>query len=196
MLPAVQALIIPTAPGGKNGPWVVRPTLATHFGAVAIMAAVTFPLITRPLQRLWKREDAALGTRYDPLRGRPVKRVLLFVAAFLLLAVYASALAFYLFSWTTIGPAGIEDHLPWKTVNHSFQDIVSLETIPDGERSESISQNGPWYSIKFKSGRSIRLSDDIEGCTRDELSAMTTYIAEQSGLEWEQRKDSVPQGRR
>ena len=55
LLPAIQSLIIPNAPGGNNEPWVVRPILAFHFGAVAVMAAVTLPLLSRPLQQLWKR---------------------------------------------------------------------------------------------------------------------------------------------
>jgi hypothetical protein len=190
ILPAIQALIIPNAPGGPNGPWVVRPIMAIHFCAVAVMAAVTVPFILRPIQRVWARQDAALGSRHDPFHGRPLMRVLFFVKGFLLLAVYASALVFYLFSWTIIGPNGIQQSLPWTTLNHSFQDIVSLETIPDGERSESITQNGPWYSIKLKSGRFISLSDANEGCTRDELSAMTTFIADRSGLAWARRSDA------
>jgi hypothetical protein len=189
-LPAIQSLIIPNALGGRIGPWVVRPILAFHFGAMAVMAAVALPLIGRPIEKLWAREDAALGTRYDPFHGRRVKRGLFFVKAFLLLVIYASALVFYLLSWTKIGPDGIEEHLPWTTLTLSFQDIVSLETIPEGERSESITQNGPWYSIRFKSGRSISLSDDNEGTTPDELRAMTTYIADRSGLRWTRRSDA------
>jgi hypothetical protein len=186
ILPVIQWLIIPNAPGGESGPWVVRPILACHFGAVAVMSAVTLPLITRRLRKLWRREDAAS----NPFAGRPLIHGLFFVKASLLFAIYASALVFYLFSWEMIGPDGIEQHLPWTTRKHSFQDIVSLETIPDGERSESIRQNGPWYSIKFKNGRSIDLSDDNEGCTHDELRAMATYIADRSGLTWERRSDA------
>jgi hypothetical protein len=190
LLPAIQSLIIPNAPGGRNGPWVLRPIVAFRFGAMAVMAAVTVPLLTRPLRRMWAREDAALGTRYDPFHNRPGKRVLLVVQGFLLLAIYASALLFYLFSWEIIGPDGIEQRLPWTTRHHSFQDIVSLETIPDGERSESITQEGPWYRITFKSGRSISWGSDNEGCTRDELSAMATFIADRSGRAWARRRDS------
>jgi hypothetical protein len=156
------------------------------------MAAVTLPLITRPLRRRWAREDAALGTRYDPFHHQPGKRVRIVIVGVLLMAIYASALFFYLFSWEVIGPDGIQQRLPWTTLIHSFQDIVSLETVPDGERSESITRDGPWYSIKFKNGRSIDLSDDNEGCTRDELSAMTAFIADRSGLAWARRQDSRP----
>lgn len=192
ILPAVQSLIIPSAPGGKNGPWVLRPILAFHFGAVVMMAAVTLPLITRPLWKVWTREDAASGTRYDPFRGQPIKRALLIVKALMLLVIYAAGLLFYLLSWTVIGPDGIEQHLPWTTLNHSYQDISSLETIPSGEWSDSVSKDGPWYSVKFRGGRSITLSEDNEGTTLDELTAMTAFIAERSGRAWVRRSDSRP----
>jgi hypothetical protein len=184
ILPVIQWLIIPNAPGGGNGPWVVRPIVAFHFGAMVVLSAVTLPLITR-LLKVWRR-DPALGTQHD----RSLIRVPLIAKGLLLLAVYAIGLVFYLFSWNMIGPDGIEEHLPWTTRKHSFQDIVSLETIPDGERSESIHQDGPWYSIKFKSGPSITLSPDNEGSTDDELRAMATYIADRSGLTWERRSDA------
>jgi hypothetical protein len=190
VLPAIQLLIIPTAPNGDNGPWVVRPILAVHFCATVAMAAVTFPLLTWPLQQVWNRKDAALGTRYDPFHGRAAKRGFLLVKSFLLLAIYASGLVFYLFSWTMIGPDGIEQRLPWTTQKHSYKDILWLETIPDGERSESITGDGPWYSIKPKSGRSITLSEDNEGSTLEELLAMTSYIADGSGLRWMRRTDA------
>lgn len=189
-LPALQSLIVPSVPGGRNGPWVLRPILAFHFGAVVVMASVTVPLITWPLWKVWAREDATLGTRYDPFQGRPVKRALLVVKSLLLLAIYAAALLFYLLSWEVIGPQGIEQRLPWTTLNHSFQDISSLETIPNGERSESIRQDGPWYSVKFKGGRSFTLSEDNEGTTHEELTAMTAFIAERSGLVWARRSDA------
>lgn len=190
VLPAIQSLIIPTAPGGRNGPWVVRPILAFHFGAMAVMAATTLPLIIRCLQKAWRREDAALGGRYDPFRNQPFKLRLIIVRGFLLLAVYGAALVFYLFSWTKIGPEGIQEHLPWTTLHLSFQDIASLEMVPEGERSESLRKNGPWYSVEFESGRFITLSDDNEGITRDELRAMAVYIADRSGRAWVRRRDS------
>ena len=192
LLPVIQSLIIPNSPGGKSGPWVVRPILAFHYGAVVVMSAVTLSIAMRPLQRVWKRQDAILGTRYDPLHGRSVRHVFLLVKSFLLLALYASALVFFLFSWVSIGPDGIIQRLPWTELNHSFEDIVSLETIPDGQRSESNKQNGPWYSIKFKSGHSIHLSDANEGMTRADLQAMTTYISDHTGIAWAKSDDAHP----
>ena len=190
MLPAIQSQIIPDATGGTNGLWVLRPIFAFHFFAMGVMTSVTVPLIARPLKRKWKHEDAALGSRYDPFAGRPVKRALFMIKGVLLLIVYAAAPMFYLLTWETIGPDGIEQHLPWTTLHHSFQDIASLETIPNGERSESLNQVGPWYSIKLRSGRSITWSLDNEGITQDELTAMTTFVAERSGLAWARRSDA------
>ena len=190
MLPGIQSQIIPDAPGGTNGPWVLRPILAFHFGAVAVMACVTVPLIAGPLKRKWKHEDAASGSRYDPFAGRPVRRAIFVFKGAVLLIVYAAALMFYLLSWETMGPGGIEQHLPWTTLHHSFQDIASLETIPDGERSDSLKQNGPWYSIRLRNGRSITWSLDNEGITQDELTAITTFVAQRSGLAWARRSDT------
>lgn len=44
--------------------------------------------------------------------------------------------------------------------------------------------------IYLKSGRSLTLSDDNDGATRNELSAMTIFIANSSGLEWTRRSDA------
>lgn len=190
MLPGIQSKIIPHVASGPSGPWVLRPPLPFHFGAMAVMTSVTVPLVAGPLRRRWKHEDAALGSRYDPFAGRPVKRALFVLGGTLLLILYASALMFYLLSWEIVGPDGIEQHLPWGTLHHSFQDIASLEAIPAGQRSDSLKQDGPWYSIKLRSGRSITWSLDNEGTTQDELTAMTTFVAQRSGLAWETRSDA------
>lgn len=190
MLPGIQSTIIPHVTSGPSGPWVLRPILASHFCAMGVMTSVTVPLIMVPLKRKWKREDAALGSRYDPFAGRPVERARFVFRGALLLIVYATALIFYLLSWETVGPDGIEQHMPWGTLHHSFQDVVSLETIPDGERSESLKQNGPWYSITLRSGRSITWSLDNEGTTQDELTAIATFVSQRSGLAWATRSDA------
>lgn len=190
MLPAIQSKIVPNAAGGANGPWVVRPILAFHFAAVAMMASVTLPLVAGPLRRKWKHEDAAIGSRYDPFAGRPVKRKLYVFKGIFLLVVYAAAPMFYLLTWETIGPDGIKQHLPWTTLHHSFQDIASLETIPDGERSDSLNQDGPWYSILLRSGRSITWSLRNEGTTQEELTAIAKFVAQRSGQAWVRRGDA------
>src|SRR4051794_36685179 len=66
MLPSIQSKIIPATPDGANGGWVLRPILAFHFGTVAVMTSVTFPVLTISLRKAWKRQDAALGSQYDP----------------------------------------------------------------------------------------------------------------------------------
>jgi len=190
MLPALQSLVIPSAAGGRTGPWVLRPIVAFRFGAMAMMSCVTVAVIMPRLRRVWDREDAVLGTRYDPFSRQPLKRALVVLQSLLLALLYAAALIFYLFSWDVVGPDGIEEHLPWARLTHSFQDIVSLEMIPEGQRSDSISRNGPWYSIKLRSGRSITLSDDNEGITPEELTAMASFVANHSGLVWARRGDA------
>jgi hypothetical protein len=189
MLPALQWLVRPRAPGGANGPWVVRPITAIHFGAMAVMTSVTVPILAGPLRRRWEREDAALGTRHDPFGGWSGLRAAFYLKGFLLLLIYGAALAFYLFSWTVIGPDDITQRLPWTTLHHSFADIVSLETIPDGQRSDALSQNGPWFSINLRDGRSITLSDDNEGMTREDLAAVTAFLVKRAGRAWVTRSD-------
>ena len=74
-------------------------------------------------------------------------------------------------------------------MSYSFEDIESLETIPNGARSESNRKNGPWYAIQMRDGRKITLSEDNEGITPDRLRDITTYISEKSGLTWTLRHD-------
>jgi len=190
LLQLIQSQVIPKGVGGDNGPWVIRPILAFHFGAMAIMTAVSLLILLAPLQRKWKREDTAAGTRYDPFTDQPLKQIRFIVASLLLLIVYGASLLFYLFSWTTIGPKGIVEHLPWGTLNHPFTDIASLECIPDGMRSATLQQDGPWYSINLRSGRSIRLSLDNEGLTSKDLIAVKEFVAARTRLAWAKRTDA------
>lgn len=192
VLPLFQSLFIAEALGSSDGSWVVRPTTACRYGAMATMAIVTCPFLLRPFQRAWAREDAESETRFDFFHDRPQKRRLLIVKGFLGFAVYASGLVFYLSSWTTIDVEGIQERMPWGRLNHSFQEIASLETVPDGERSESLVQNGPWYSINLKSGRRIWMSLDNEGSDRETLQSLADFIARRSGLTWVRRRDSRP----
>ena len=192
LLPIIQSHLIPSAPGGRNGPWIVRPILAFRFGAVAILASVSGPLLLRPLTRAWQRDNAALGTRYDPFADQPFQRIRMLFGGFVLLAVYASALVFYLFSWKFIGPVGIEEHLPWETRTHAYREIAALQMLPEGQRSDSLRKNGPWYEIRFHNGRHMNFGEDNEGATRDSLAAIAAFIAEQSGLKWQARPDARP----
>ena len=189
-LPSLQAKFLPEAPGGESGPWLVRPITAVRYGAMAIMAAATMPFIIRPLRKVWDQEDKEMGSKYKPLHKRPWEFAAVAIKATALFVVYGAALVFYLFSWTLIEPDGIKQRLPWTTLNHSYDAIASLKTIPDGERSESLIQNGPWYSVRLTSGRTIPLSPANEGTTPEELQAMTQFIAKQSGQDWEKWEDS------
>jgi hypothetical protein len=190
LLPGVQSLIIPGAPGGANGPWVIRPHVAFHFGAVAVLTALSLPVLLIPLLRRWNRTDAAAGTRFDPFRDRPVKMAALLVGGTLLLVIYGVSLAFYLFSWTMVGPGGIEPRRPWGRRHYTYAQIESLETIPEGMRSEALRQNGPWYSLKFRDGFHTEWSLDNEDMTPEDLTAVTTFVAARSGLPWARRRDA------
>lgn len=190
LLPGIQSLIVPAAPGGANGPWVIRPILAFHFGAVAVLTAVTLPALLTPLQQRWSRLDAEAGTRYDPFRDRPASRFGLLLKAGLLLVIYAASLLFYLFSWTTVGPGGIEQQLPWGRRSYTYQQVATLETIPEGMRSEALRQNGPWYHLEFRDGLHTNWSLDNEGLTPDDLTAVTAYVSARTGLPWSRRSDA------
>ena len=125
-----------------------------------------------------------MGSTYDPFRDQPIKRVLFVLKGALLLLIYAGGLVLYLGSWTVIGPAGIDEHLPWTTRHHSFQEILSLQHVPDGHRSEAYKQNGPWYRLGLPGDRSIWLGLDNEGTTRDDLAAVAGFVAKRTGLSW------------
>lgn len=189
VLPGVQRLILPRATGGVSGPWVIRPINAFHWGAMVVLSAVTMQLICGPLRRRYRKEDAALGTRYDPYHGR---HAALYIKAGLLLVLYAAALAFYLFSWTGIGPGGIDEHFPWTIRHHPFPEIAALETNSTRARSWA-SPGGPEHSIRLQSGRTIEFSLDNEGVTTDDLDVLTKFISSQTGLAWQERSD--PRGR-
>lgn len=190
VLPVMQSLIIPRATGGSSGPWVIRPILAFRFGAAAVLTCVTLPVVMWTLQRVWRREDGSSGPEANPLRGRSIGRGLLLLKGLILTLLYALGLIFYLSSWTRVGPAGIEQRLPWGVLEHPFSAIASLETIPAGWRSDVLVQNGPWYSIRLRSGRVVTLSTDNEGTTRVELVQIAEFISQRSGVEWEIRGDA------
>ncbi len=190
LLPYAQSWVLPTAPGGLQGPWVIRPIVAIHACAMAALACLTVPLVSLPLRRIWNRRDHEVGTQYTPFRGRPVKFVGLLLAGVFLLLLYSAALVFYLFSWTVVGPEGIGERLPWGFKNYAYTDIVLLETIPPGMHSESIAQDGPWYCVELKGGREIKLSLDNEGLAETELRAIAAFVAERCRMTWQRRPDA------
>jgi hypothetical protein len=104
---------------------------------------------------------------------------------------YAVPLVFYLFSWSVVGPAGIEEHLPWGRRSYSFDQIAFLETIPSGMHSSKVPGDGPWYFVRFVDGRTFGFGDE-EGCSEADFSTIATFIAGQSGQAWRVRPDAQP----
>jgi hypothetical protein len=186
VMPWIQVLFIPKAVGGAKGPWIIRPILAMHVCACFIAAAVSMPLFTRGLRERRKAQDAAAGTRYDPFRRHPLLKIVHF-KGYLLILVYAAALLFYLFSWTIVSPAGIEERFPWGSRAHRFDQIYALETIPSGEHNETLQKTGPWFNVTFRDGRSFSFGHDNEGLSESESAAIAKYLAERSGKEWQTR---------
>jgi hypothetical protein len=189
VLPCIQATILPSAPGGMAGPWVLRPIIAARFCATAFLAAITMPLFMVPLSKRWRAKDAELGSRYDPFRNRPFGKARIFLAGGALALIYAAALLAYVSCWDDIGPAGIVDRLPWVTKKHGFDQIASLETIPAGMHSDGVARDGPWYRINFTDGGNFTFGHENEGCSDDDISAIAKFIAERSKQAWQVRPD-------
>lgn len=101
----------------------------------------------------------------------------------LLIVIYGVSLVFYLLSWETVGPDGIEQRLPWGTLKHRFQDVASLEMV-DSPRSD------PSYVITLQSGRAIKFGTENEGTTPDEARAISSFVAQRSGRAWVRREAS------
>jgi hypothetical protein len=176
VLPVVQTLLLPDAPGGTSGPWIVRPEKTTHIFTVMALGAVTTPLLVWPLSRVWKRQDIALGSKYVSFQRRTAWFYAVMIQGLLLAVVYASAILFYLFSWTVISPDGIEQHLPWTTRKYPFQSVSSLRI--------SRRNNDLVYEIYTQDGNYLPFSKSNEGTTSDELAAMTAFIAARTGQQW------------
>jgi hypothetical protein len=195
LLPWIQAAILPTAPGGSTGPWVIRPIVAVHFCACAILSAVTLPLLMTRLRIRWNAADAAAGTRFDPFRNRLGGKVGIFVAGGALLLIYAAALLLYLRCWDEVGPAGIQGRMPWGRKCHSFDQITSLKMIPSGMHSDGVARDGPWRRVVFVDGHTFIFGHENEGCSEAEVSAIARFIAERSGHAWRALADAGPHNR-
>ncbi len=189
-LPAIQSLMLPKLAASSSGPWLVRPIIAFHFGACAVSTVAAMPVFMAPLRRRWRAADVADGTRYDPFHGRPVAKASMYVKGTLLLLVYASAMAFYLFSWQIVDAHGITQRLPWGTTTYGFGRVAALECIPEGFRSDSLKQEGPHYSLALENGRTFTFDLDNEGMTEARLETITSYIRDQVGGRWEVRPDA------
>lgn len=192
LLPLIQSAIVPRAPGGATGPWVIRPILAARFCASGITSAVSAPFVFKRFGARWRAADAAAGTRYDPYRARPVAKALFMLKGVVLAMIYASALLFYLFSWTTVGQDGIEDRWLWRRSFYAFDQIASLRSIPSGMRSEESGHEGPWYRVEFADHRSVTFGRENEGCSDADLNAVATFLAQRSGESWQVPGDAKP----
>ena len=192
LLPWIQAAVLPTATGGPQGPWVLRPIIAVRFCASAFLSALSLPFLMKRFGRRWNAADAAVGTRYDPFRGRPGGLAMMLLAGSALALIYGVALLFYVCSWTVVGPAGIEERLPWGRRSHSFDQIASLEMIPGGMHSDEVARDGPWHRIVFVDDRNFTFGNGNEGCSEAEISAIATFIAKQSRQTWRVRPDAKP----
>jgi hypothetical protein len=177
-LGAVQSLIIPSGPGGRFGPWVVRPSPYVHFIAVMCMAMATFMLVT------WLREGERMRARGDGTLFRLLLSTTLLSAGLLL---------WHLSVWEFIGPDGIEQRLPWTMEKHSYQDISSLELRPEFPLPHGIylTTDRLSYSITFKDGSSMTLTNNSEDITSEEWRAMIDFIAKRSGLVWKRPEEEV-----
>jgi len=190
VLPVVQRLIIPGAPGGTTGPWIIRPGWPLLFGSCVVAAAVSVPLLGRRLRQQWTAQDLAAGTKYVPFGNPAVKaahNLALYIKGIILLLIYASALLFYLFSWGVVGPSGIEQKVPWGARVHAFDQIVSLQMIPKGEHNDELNADGPWYSAAFSDGSAFTFDASDGGVSDSELTAIAKFVADRSGKNWHMR---------
>lgn len=192
LLPWIQRLFLPSARPATDH-WVVRPHIAFRFCACAILSALSLPVLLRPVQKRWRAQDAASGTVYVPFQNRPFGKVGILISGSLLAVIYASALAFYLSSWTVVSTSGIESRAMWKRRSHSFDHVRSLDTIPAGMRSDKSAQDGPWYCVSFDDGSSFTFSEDNEGCSDSDLVEIAEFISTKAQRQRYTREDARPQ---
>lgn len=181
LLPFVQMLFLPASGPIDSGQWIVRPPLAIHACASAIMAIATLPFVITKLRK--RGIFSQPNPNFTPSK-RPIAFAIVCLQATVLCLVYSSALIFYLFSWATVSDAGVEEHFPWTTRTYSFENVVALHILPSGDHN----QFGPYYSIKFKNKRSWGLSLDNEGMSEELLKTISTLVAERSNKEWVKKR--------
>jgi hypothetical protein len=192
LLPWFQSAIIPTMPGGQEGPWLVRPALVLHLLGSAFLSVALLPFLATFLRRDWKEQDSADGSRYDPFHGRPWRKATLWFKCIVLLLIYGTMVPFYLYSWTTVTEGGIETQSPLGRKSYTFTQIRSLQTIPRGMHSRKMRKYGPWYRVEFTDGREFNFDPGAEGSSDSEQSAMAGFISKYSGQFWR----NVPDARR
>lgn len=178
-LPVIQSIVVPYAPGGDSGPWLVRPIEAMRFGSAAFLTAITGPVITSgPLRKLWQ-PHRELDSSIIPKHSFRYYRYM--VKGFLLMLVSAVAMAMYLFSWSYIGPDGIKQRFLWKSAYHTYDEIRALRIVFPALQSEAA--KGLKYCVDFK-GPDVTFGLENEGMTAQEVQALSMFIATRSGREW------------
>lgn len=85
ILPFVQSWTLPTASGGIQGPWVVRPHVATHAGAAVALACLTVLIAARPWRSTSKQDERIRSAHHDPRQGSLMMGLLSILVALLLL---------------------------------------------------------------------------------------------------------------
>ncbi len=191
LLEWIQGLILPSFPGGQEGPWLIRPVLALHFSACAIMSAVLVPVLTINMRRRWKAQDIAAGSKHDPYVNRPWFKLPFMTLGLFYACLYGFGATLYLYSWQIVGPEGIESQSPRGHRNYTFNQILWLETIPAGMRSKSLKKDGPWYQVQFTDGHKISFGPENEGSSAAEQTTIAAYIAEQSKTKWRVYGDAL-----
>lgn len=187
LLPWLGALVRPKSSVAPGQFWVIGPDQVFRFGAAAILAAFATAFLIRPIGAYWRKADLAAGSRYDPFRGRAIKKASLFIKGILLCAVYGVSLLFYLMNWTRIDSTGIQEHLPWTTRQTRYSQVVELKQIPPGSRVDQV--DGPSYTVIVDSGREIDISLRNEGMTDKELTAIADFVSAHVGQPWQLQHD-------
>jgi hypothetical protein len=190
LLAWIQGLILPVLPGGAQGPWLIRPILALHLAASAVVTCVLGPVLMINLRRQWKAQDVAAGSRYDPYAHRPLRKLSLMAVGLVIAVMYGMGGLFYLMSWQVVGPEGIEMRSPWGRKNYAFNEIRWLDTIPAGMHSNSLGRGGPWYQVQFMDGNKMSFGSDNEKSSTAELATIASYIATQSKRRWQVYDDA------
>ncbi|MEM7782796.1 MAG: hypothetical protein AAF939_07230 [Planctomycetota bacterium] len=187
LVPNIQAQILPQAPGGKNGPWVVKPHWNAHVAASVFFAAMIHPLFMIPLAEFWEREDISLGSEWKPSIELPKWEI--YIRAGLFLTAFSFGMLMYFASWVEIGPDGVDKRFLWMNRHFSFEDVELLEMVADGDYSESSNEYGPWYRIKSENGfATFGLGN--EGLTVEDLSAIASFVSDKVQLVWRRKSDS------
>lgn len=175
-LPVVRGWMLPEASTASGLLWVIGPPRALRFGACAVLAALTLPLLLRPLGRRWAAEDQR--ARPAPAVERHVGRTALLIRGGLLFVVYAVCGAFYFVSHGEVRDGSIAFHSVLGTRAYGYAQIVSLEhQAPEGGQPDR-------YAIRFDDERWGYFDADCEGVDDGAARAIAAHVARRAGQVW------------